>query len=236
MSKPSSIAVMQPYFFPYFGYWQLINSVEKFVIYDDVNFIKNGWINRNSILANEGAQFINLSVKKVSSNKKINAHQINFQFPWVKKIKKQLKFTYSNAPFYNTVYPLIEDVLQNEEENLGLWLASSIQKITNFLQLNTQIIPSSTIYNNMDLDRKSRLYDICKNEKASHYINAIGGKELYNKEEFAKEGINLEFIESNPIEYKQFTDEFIPNLSIIDVMMFNEVETIQGFLQDFTLS
>ncbi len=235
MTKKTSIAVMQPYFFPYIGYWQLINSVDKFVIYDDVNFIKGGYINRNKILSNHNTQHINLIAKGASPNRLIKDIELNKQLPWKKKLLKSLQQNYQKAPFFLKVYPILEETINQEEISLSKYLAFSIEKVVNYLNINTQIIPSSTIYNNNHLNRQDRLLEICKKENAAQYINSIGGQTLYSKDDFVKNGINLNFLKTHPIRYKQYKDDFEPNLSIIDVMMFNDIEVIHKLLNEYTL-
>ncbi len=234
MSK-KKIAVMQPYFFPYLGYWQLINAVDTFIIYDDVNFIKRGWIHRNRILSNNDSQFININLRKVSQNKKIDEIEISDDIQWRNKLIKQLEYTYKKAPFYDIVYPILISVIENNTISLSKFLTDTIIQIVDFLGIKTEIIKSSSDYNNSHLDRQTRLIDIVKKEHGSVYINALGGRELYSKQAFESEGLELYFIQSKELNYSQFKNEFVPHLSIIDVMMFNDIEEIHKMLNSFEL-
>jgi len=228
----STIAIMQPYFFPYIGYLQLINSVDEFVIYDDVNFIKQGYINRNSILGNNKPQTFTLQLKGASSNSLINEIELGNNG---NKILKTIKQNYSKAPFFKGVMPLIEDILSNRENNLAIYVGSSLKKISKHLRISTAFHYSSELDKNSDLKAQDKVINICKNLNASHYINAIGGQAIYSKNAFEKSKIKLNFIKTDLQPYQQFEQTFIPYLSIIDVMMFNDINTINQHLQSYEL-
>ncbi len=234
MSK-KKIAVMQPYFFPYIGYFQLINAVDKFVLYDDVNFIKNGWINRNRILSNIDFQYINMTLIKPSSNKIIRDIEINTNQAWEKKILKQIEQSYSKAPYFKEVLPLIKTILNYDKSDLSNYLYESINIVKDYLDIDTEIEPTSSMYDNKNIGRKERLIDICNREGADCYINLIGGMKLYKKEDFKEEGIELLFLEVQDVVYEQYTEDFISNLSIIDVMMFNSKQRVKDLLNQYSL-
>jgi hypothetical protein len=230
------LAIMQPYFLPYIGYWQLINAVDKFVIYDNIQYTKSGWIRRNRILLNGKDFMISLPVKKDSDFLDIKDRYLSDNFLNEKnKIKNQITAAYRKAPYFKLVMPIIERILDNEEKNLFLYLYNSILLVKEYLNINTELIISSSINMNHTLKSQDRVLEICKQLKADHYINPIGGTKLYDKEEFKKHGIKLSFLKTDDIIYKQFDNEFIPNLSIIDVMMFNSREEIKNMLEKFTL-
>ena len=226
------IAVMQPYLFPYIGYWQLVNSVDTFVIYDDVNFIKQGYINRNKILQNQKSHLFTLELIGASSNKKINDIKIGGN---INKLLKTIKQNYSKAPFYKDVCPVLEEILNNEEKELYKFLGFSLIKIVKYLNINTKFLYSSDIRNDKTFKAQDRLIDMSKILNATGYINSIGGIELYDKEIFSQNDINLSFLKSSEISYKQFNNEFIPNLSIIDVLMFNSKDNVKNMLTQFEL-
>jgi hypothetical protein len=225
------LAVMQPYFFPYLGYWQLINAVDKFVIFDDVNFIKKGYINRNNILVDGKANRVTLQLVKASQNKLINAIEIGDNR---QELLKTISHAYKKAPYFSEVYPLLENIFLNTDPNLARYLGNSLQTISKYLDLKTSFIFSSDINKNNDLKGKDKILDICKALNADHYINAIGGKELYDKEFFLRDNIMLSFIKTHMFQYRQFNDEFIPNLSIIDVMMFNSQYEVSALLEKYS--
>lgn len=230
------IAIMQPYFFPYIGYWQLIKAVDKFVIYDNIQFTKKGWIRRNRILLNSKEKVISLPIKKDASYSDINMLYISESFKKDKlKIINQIEMAYKKAPYFADTFPLIIEALNYEKDNLFEFLYNSIRLALNYLKIETEVIISSDININHSLKNKDKVLAICKELKGEIYINAIGGLDLYNKDEFNKNEIELKFIKTDSIQYKQFNNEFIPNLSIIDVMMFNSPDEINKMLDKYEL-
>jgi hypothetical protein len=226
------LGIMQPYFFPYVSYFQLIHAVDCFLIYDDVNYIKQGWINRNRILLNNNAHVFTLNLIGASSFKRINQIITGNNKG---KLLKTVEQAYAKAPYYENVMPVIGEILQCEETNLARYLASGIIMVCQFLGINTKILLSSEIEKQQGVKGQEKIIHICQLFKADTYINAIGGTELYSKERFSDEGIDLFFIRSKDIRYKQFKHEFIPWLSIIDVMMFNSKASIIAMLGDIEL-
>jgi hypothetical protein len=226
------VAVMQPYFFPYIGYWQLVNDVDSFVIYDDVNFIKKGFINRNNILQNQRSHLFTLELIGASQNKKINEIKIGGNS---NKLLRTIKQNYSKAPFYKDVFPLLEEILVNKEKDLSRFIGFSLIGVSRYLDINTNFLYSSDLHNDKSLKAQERIIEISKILNATDYINAIGGIELYDKEVFSQNDINLSFLKSTEIPYKQFNNEFIPNLSIIDILLFNSKDKIKNMLNQFQL-
>ena len=222
-----NLAVMQPYLFPYIGYWQLVDAVDIFIIYDDVNFIKQGYINRNNILQNQQAHLFTLELIGASSNKQINDIKIGGNS---NKLLRTIKQNYSKAPFYKDVFPALEEILNNEEKELCKFLGFSLVKIAKYLNINTKFLYSSDIKNDKTFKAQDRLIEMSKILNATGYINSIGGIELYDKEVFSQNDINLSFLKTHEISYKQFNNEFVPNLSIIDILMFNDKEQIKEIL------
>ena len=227
-----TVAIMQPYLFPYIGYWQLINAVDTFVIYDDVNFIKQGYINRNSILSNGKSQVITMELIGASSNKLINEIEVGNNRS---KLSKTIKQNYVKARYFEVVYPLIENILNQNEKNLGKFIGYSLEQISNYLEINTKFIYSSDIEKDNALKTQDKVLEICNILKADKYINAIGGQELYNKEIFKENGMELNFLKTELVEYKQFKNDFVPYLSIIDVLMFNSKDEIKEMLKRYEL-
>lgn len=230
------LAIMQPYFLPYLGYFQLIAAVDKFVIYDDVNFIKKGWINRNNILLNESAHLFTLPLSDVSQNKKINELILAENVIWKKKFFATLALSYSKAPHYKDVIRLVERILNYQSKSAADFVAFSIKEVSAYLTLSTQFISSSSIYENVDLVGEARIIDICIQENATVYINAIGGKALYDKYSFLEKNIELKFLCGLSPEYMQFKNKFVSGLSILDVLMFNSREKVLSYLHDYRLS
>ncbi|KKS90472.1 MAG: hypothetical protein UV63_C0001G0076 [Microgenomates group bacterium GW2011_GWC1_43_11] len=227
---------MQPYLFPYIGYFQLIHAVDKFVVYDDIEYSKKGWVNRNRILVNGKDQLFTLPLKKDSDYLHISKRKLadNYRTE-AKKIFNKINSIYKNAPYYDEVNRLIFDCLTYEDRNLFNFVYHSIREIINFLEIKTELLIFSKIGIKERLKGEQCVIQICKHLKASQYINAIGGVELYNKKIFLKENIKLNFIKSNFIEYKQFDNIFVPWLSIIDIMMFNSTKEIKKMLYSYAL-
>jgi len=230
------LAIMQPYIFPYIGYFQLINSVDEFVIYDNIQYTKKGWINRNRILVNGKDQLITIPLKKDSDYLDVINRELSES--WDKDKNKTLniiKTSYNKSPFFKETFELISQCLNNSEKNLFKFIYDSIILINNHLDIKTSIIISSTVNIDHNLKSQDKVLALCKARNATQYINSIGGIELYSKDIFSQQGIKLNFIKSNPIQYKQFNNSFISWLSIIDVMMFNSKEQIKEYLNNYTL-
>jgi hypothetical protein len=229
------LAIMQPYFFPYIGYFQLIAAVDKFVIYDDVSFINKGWINRNYVLINGKAGLINVPLNCASQNKLIKDIAPVPEKKWRNTLLKTIEQNYKKAPMYNSVYPLLQQLINDDTETISKLNFKGIKVVCDYLNISTTLIPSADVYGNSDLKGQYRILDICLKEKTQHYINPTGGMELYNREMFSNKGISLSFIKSELPIYKQFTDEFTPALSIIDAMMFCDSNEIKYQLNRFVL-
>lgn len=226
------IGIMQPYLFPYIGYFQLIKKVDKFVIFDDVNFIKKGWINRNNILVNEKIYRFNIPIVGISQNEKIINVQIANPFESKQKLLTTIYHAYKNAPQFKYIYPVLEDIILNDKCNLSEYIEYSIIKICNYLEIDTEIMKSSKLNNNKYLKSTEKIIDICKLLNCDAYINPIGGVNLYSREEFVENNIGLYFLKSEIIKYKQFKNEFNQNMSIIDVLMFNSKDSVKKLLND----
>ncbi len=230
------LAIMQPYFFPYIGYWQLINAVDKFALFDDVNFIKRGYINRNKIYGQNNSVRINIRISNISQNKLISEHNLDSDSVWKKKLLLTIKHNYKKAKYFNSAFPLIEEIINNQEKNLSEFLFFQIKKISEYLDIQTKIVKTSELYGDTKtLKGQDRILEICKKENANIYINAPGGKSLYQKDVFNQHNITLKFIKPGNIHYKQFTSKHIPDLSVIDVMMFNNREELKKILNNYTL-
>jgi len=228
------IAIMQPYFFPYIGYFQLINAVDKFVVYDDIEYTKKGWINRNRILINGTEYLFSIPLKKDSDFQCINKRFLADNYPeHKKKLIGQISSAYSKSSEFKMVFPLIEECLNFPNANLFYFILNSLNKVCRYLDIQTEFILSSALTIDAGLKGENKVIEINKKLNSSIYINAIGGMELYSKENFSKNAIELKFIKTSPIIYPQFKNEFVSNLSIIDVMMFNPKEKIQGYLKSF---
>jgi hypothetical protein len=213
------LAIMQPYFFPYIGYWQLIHAADSFVIYDDVNYINRGWINRNRLLINGEPALITLPLHQASQNKKICDIDLSPASDWLKKLSRMIEVTYKKAPHFAETFPIVEKVLAYESGNLADYLAYQLQTLAAFIGIETRFVVTSRVYGNNDLTAQDRIIDICKREQADIYINAQGGRDLYDAAAFREAGVDLRFISMRPLPYRQRASEFVPYLSIIDALM-----------------
>jgi hypothetical protein len=231
------LAVMQPYFFPYIGYFQLIHAADKFVAYDDVNFIKQGWINRNFILLNCRPLRITIPLSNASSFTTISNSKLSPNAVWRSKLLKTLHQAYDKAPYFEEIYALAEAVIQREHAGSIAQLAlGSIQAVVAYLGLTTQIQPTSSHYRNSHIKGQARVLDICCIEGATTYYNLPGGYKLYDRDVFATAGVELGFIQPSIAPYRQFGCEFVPNLSILDVLMFNDRATVCSYLDNYEVA
>lgn len=228
------IGIMQPYFLPYIGYFQLLNAVDKYVIYDNIQYTKKGWINRNRILQNGKDLLITVPVEKDSDYLDIKDRLVSNGFDR-QKLLNQIREAYRKAPHFDSVISLIENIINIDENNLFDYIYNSVKTVCEYLNIDTEIIISSTLDIDHSLKGQDKVISICKKLGATDYYNAIGGQELYNAEDFKKEDIDLHFLSANPIEYKQLKNEFVPWLSILDVMMFNSVDEIKTILENYKL-
>lgn len=221
------MAIMQPYFLPYIGYFHLISAVDIFVIYDNVKYTKKGWINRNRILQNGSDGIFSLPLKKDSDFLDVVGRRLSSNYDR-EKLLNQFRGAYSRAPYFTQIFPLLERIVHCEEVNLFRYIHNSIIELCGYLGVATEIRTASEISADHSLKAEERVIELCKALEASTYINAIGGTELYSRENFQKNNIALKFIKSVPFNYNQFGSQFIPWLSIIDVLMFNSLAEIRN--------
>jgi hypothetical protein len=234
------IAVMQPYLFPYIGYFQLIKEVDEFVIHDNVQYIKGGWINRNRILLDQNDHLFTFSLKSDSSYKNISERYFVDEFQEQgDTFMRVLQTAYGNAPFFDRTCCLVKDVLDEmksrERENIAVKISRSIRRISEFLNIDTAFSFASAITQKQETTPEENIIDICEKIGANEYVNLPGGKSLYNFETFAEQNIELYFLEPGLKKYPQFSKKFVSSLSILDVLMFNELSAIDDLLNDYTL-
>ena len=233
MSKSLKVvSIMQPYFLPYVGYWQLINLSDEFVILDDVNYRNRSWIARNKILENNQSKLINLQLVKASQNKKINEILI---FGKKEKCFNTISNSYKKAPYYNSVISMLEKIIMNSELNLSNYLTYSIRLINEFLDLKATVTLSSNLKNSNNLSGEERIINICKSMNAGEYINVLSGSNLYDKSKFLDNSIRLKFLNTDIKPYNQNVKNFIPNLSIVDLLMFLPKDLIKIHLNSFKI-
>lgn len=232
------ISIMQPYLFPYIGYFQMISCSDYFVIADDVQFIKKGWINRNRILVNNEPKMITLPLNNdhyyLNINERYfeNKSEGKGQSSFLNKIYN----AYHKAPEFNYCYPLVERIIKYENYNVAEYLTNSLIEICAYLDIGTEFLIESDLAPPPELDTQESIIYVCKKLNATCYINAIGGTELYSARKFRDNNIALKFIKTNgALLYKQFYNKFVPGLSIIDVMMFNSQTETKKLLKEYHL-
>jgi hypothetical protein len=229
----NKLAVMQPYLFPYIGYYQLVYSSDTFVFYDDVNYINRGWINRNRILVNGLPKYFTLSLKGASQNRLIKDIEI---LDNRNKILKTIFIAYKKAPFFEIIYPIIEASLNSHLFSLSSIASSSIKLVFDYLEIYRNYQYSSIDYaHTRGANRAERLILITKESGSNQYINAIGGIDLYKKHEFKEHEVSLLFLKSHIDPYYQQSEDFIPGLSIIDVLMNNSKEVVRKMVTNYEL-
>jgi WbqC-like protein family len=230
------LGIMQPYFFPYIGYYQLLNFVDRYVIYDNIEFTRKGWINRNRILVNGKDELITLPLRKDSDFLHVRDRALSDTWPVEKKkMLNRIAENYRKSPFFDSVFPFVEHCMNYHETNLFRFLHHSILETAAFIGIDTPVIKSSEVMIDHQLKSQDKVLGICQALGASSYINPIGGVDLYDKEFFQAHGIELNFLKAENISYRQFSEGFCPNLSIIDVLMFNSPDQVRGYLNNFSL-
>jgi hypothetical protein len=222
------IAIMQPYFLPYLGYFQLMNAVDEFVIYDNIQFSKRGWIHRNRILQNGQPAYVSLPLKKDSDFLDINQRFLSDSFKKDKeKLLSKIKGTYKKAPQFEKVFPIIVQIFNLNETNLFKYIYNSLEVLKDFLNIETKLIRSSEIDIDHNLKSQEKVIAISKALEAQYYINPEGGKDLYAKNDFKTKQVDLQFHVFFPEPYQQFSKDFVGYLSIIDLLMFCDLEEIK---------
>lgn len=229
------LGIMQPYFFPYIGYFSLIKHTDKWIILDEVQYIRHGWIERNRILKpNDGWQYIKVPLEKHSRDTKIKDIKIRNNEDWKNKILRQLEH-YKKAPYYFQTIELIKKIFVFETDSIVKLNVEIMKTICNYLSIDFNV----EIFSTMDIEVKPVNHpgewalNISKSLNASEYANPIGGKEIFINEEFEKAGIDIVFLENNLSPYNQLREGFEPGLSIIDVIMFNDINEINTMIDDF---
>ena len=234
------LGIMQPYFFPYLGYFQLISAVDRFILYDNVNYIKKGWVNRNRLIIQGQPHFIVVPILAQSSYSKIRDIKIDKRQRLVSRLVDTVSLAYKRAPYFDDVFPRIKDLLEDATDHLAELNCLSIRSIAEFLDIPTDIVTNTSNYETLERDlldadsdvrasylglqglpdtKTMRIFSMCRGEGANTFINAIGGQALYNKDVFKRNGIDLWFVKTLQHSYRQRCDGFFPGMSIIDVLM-----------------
>lgn len=232
------LGIMQPYFLPYIGYFQLINHLDEFIIYDNIQYTKKGWITRNRYLNNGSVEIFSINIKKDSDFLDVKDRVISevFRDKECSKILRKIEASYKKAPCFINIYPTIEAIFNYKDDNLFAYINNSIIQICNLLDIGTKLVTSSSLDIDPAFKGKDRVISACNYIGASDYINSIGGTELYSKEEFKENSIDLKFIKSTLIPYEQVScNSFEPYLSILDVLFNCGIEQTKNMLNEFEI-
>lgn len=236
MSQSVKVAIMQPYFLPYIGYWQLMHHADIFVVYDDIKFTKKGWINRNRFLLNGQPEIFSLPLKKDSDFLDIRDRRLAEVFHREKfRLLRRLESAYRHAAHFKEGKSLLDKVFASVEANLFRFIYHSIEQVRLTLGITNRLVASSTLDIPRETTGQARVIATCKALEATDYINPVGGIDLYDQQAFWGEGIRLRFQSVRPLQYSQFEYAFVPNLSILDAIMFLGIEGVREFLPEIDL-
>ena len=232
---------MQPYVFPYLGYYQLIRAVDHFVVLDDVTYIKQGWINRNQILVEGRAAMFSVPLEGASSHAMIRDVLVNGKSysHWRTKFLKTLAFNYRKAPFFAEIGPIVEDVIAapgTERVSIRDIAVHSLDAVMRYLRVPFPYSLSSDYAKPDDVRGADRVLLLCRARGADTYCNLPGGAKLYDRDAFRSQGITLEFLTPHDVVYPQNRANFVPGLSMLDVLMFNSREAVRTMLGAYALT
>ena len=235
IDKKDRIAIMQPYFFPYIGYWQLIHAVDLYVVADNVHYIKHHWINFNRILGEKDQpHYFGIEIKHATCNRLISETSRVVSRKQAEYLCRVLKFYYSKAPYYNEAMEVIKPILMDEEPDLTRYLTNQLRVVSEYLGIKTEIKLLSEVTPRWDCRAPEVIRRTCEHFGHTTFTSSINGNIYYTKDAFREMGINLHFLRRNDdIRYKQRSDEFIPDLSIIDTMMYCSRDELHDMLDRY---
>ena len=235
----SKVALMQPYFLPYHGYFKLIKSVDSFIIYDDAQWIKRGWINRNKIIFKGESDFITIPVNNSPLKTPINQKLLNLNNleKYKNKIISKVHYTYKSYPYFNSGYSLLKEILSFKALHASEFIINSLILTCDYLGLTNSFYLSSSFKGHESLKGQKQVVSIIKNLNCDNYINSIGGRKLYDENFFKSQGIKLNFLSANPIKYSEELDNQNINteLSILDLIMRESPSYINDLLGDYQI-
>jgi len=234
------IAIRQPYFFPYLGYFDLINNVDLFIIYDSVQYIQQGWINRNRILhpSRSGWQYITVPLKKASFHQSYRTPicdiKISNNIDWKPHLIGQLAHYKRSSPHASASIEFVKNCLESQEESISKFNVHLLEEITNLLGIKFDVQYSSELKIELDKNRtaQERVLDLCEFFGAKEYVNLPGGVDLYDPQAFKERDINLVFRKLPTFFYPTSNYTFEPNLSIIDILMWNTPHSVKSYLDE----
>lgn len=226
---------MQPYVFPYIGYFSYIQATDKFMFYDDVQFIMRGWINRNRIALNGREHMITVPLLGASPNRNINETRV-MESDWSIKALATIRQAYLRAPQFPAVFPLVTEVFTSDDRTIDKLAIRSVRAVCAYLGMKLPMATTSAEYGNQTLGRVERLVDLCRREGAEELVVPEGGRPLYDRQVFASAGIHLHFLKPREIPYfRGPRAPWIPWLSIIDVLMHLPPAEVRELLDQYDL-
>jgi len=232
-------AIMQPYFFPYLGYFNLIHACDTFVFLDNVQHIERGFVNRNRILVQGKPHLFTVPLAAGPREAWITERALSDSFPQFRtKFFAMLKHAYAKARNHAAVMELVADVLATETLTLAQLCQQSILATARYLGLERRFLVASEMLTAEDarqLKGADKILALARALGTTRYLNPIGGVELYHKELFAREGMELRFVKPALPAYPQPTATFVPALSILDVMMHTPKEDLAAQLSAYLL-
>lgn len=215
----TTVALMQPYLLPYLGYFHLMSAVDRFIIHDDVQYIKGGWINRNRFLRDGEPVIFTLPVRQGGHNRLISESHYADQLPEaLSRILRQFDAAYRGSDHYRAVVTFLRGVAPLGERSVVTFNAFMLRVLAKTFGLRASFSLSSELGIDPRSRGQDRVIEICRRVGADCYLNPLGGRDLYDREAFARAGLHLGFIESTFLQYPQASNSFVPALSIVDVL------------------
>lgn len=237
-----TLGAMQPYLFPYLGYFQLMDCVDIYVFCGGLQYIRCGWVNRNRLRMRDAARYFTFSVAKDDHRKNINQRHYSNLKADCDKLKREIFQYYKKAVNFEEAYSVLEEALAFPEDNVAGFNINADSVIARYLGIQTKIVALDLVEDEEfcqrfeQSEREERCILLCRHFNAGVYVNAIGGTKLYHRDFFAEQGIRLQFLRMNDdITYDQCGDGFVSSLSIIDVLMRNRIEDIKLLLKRYRL-
>jgi WbqC-like protein len=229
------IGIMQPYFFPYIGYFQLISHSDVFVFHDDVQYIKGGWINRNRIINGGKVCWLTLPVLRAAHDRLINDRYYSSDADTRNRLLRRIAAAYRKAPRFHEIYPIIEEIIDFADLNVATFNIHLIRRLADYLKIPTAFMLSSKLLKNNNLAGQERVIEICRVLGATKYVNLIGGKQLYQRDDFSRAGLTLSFLNPTVLCNPVPTDPAVP-LSILDDLMHKEQKKLVESLEEYKIT
>ena len=230
MTPPKRVAAIQPYLFPYVGYFQLMAACDELLLLDDVQYVTRRWINRNRILVNGEPSWITLPVRHACRDLPINERRYAREPLTARRVLHQIEAAYRRAPHLASVLALVDDALTGTDDNVARINARALALVAGAVGIDTPVVLASDTRGNRGLRGEDAIIELCRRRGATAYLNPIGGSGLYDSSRFAAAGLSLEFLQFEAPAYPQFGAPFVPRLSIVDVMMFNALATVRAMI------